>query len=108
MNYAKLIDGTLEYAPRYLKLEGRVITNPRAETYQKAGYKPIRDEAYPDGSYAVREFTETETEIVAGWRIEDAPETEAPAAEDSGIEALKKEVVELRNELAALMGGERE
>lgn len=43
-NYAKpKADGTPEYAPNVLKIDGRIIWNPTAATYAAAGYKPLYD-----------------------------------------------------------------
>lgn len=46
-NFGKLDDqGALTYAPTALVSDGRMILNPRAETYARAGYLPI-DNAAP-------------------------------------------------------------
>jgi hypothetical protein len=40
-NFGKLTGGELTYAPRSLIIDGREIWNPRAETYEQAGYLPV-------------------------------------------------------------------
>lgn len=41
-NYAKpKADGTPEYAPNALKIDGRIVWNPTAATYAAAGYLPL-------------------------------------------------------------------
>ena len=39
--YGKIIDGTLQYAPRKIKEGNSTTYNPTAETLEALGYKPI-------------------------------------------------------------------
>jgi len=79
MNYAKLIEGELVFAPNPILVDCNYIGNPLGEIYEGEGYKPVRytspGEA-PDGSYWVETWAETETEIVQQWEATELPPDE--------------------------------
>lgn len=81
MNYAKLIDGNLVYAPNPILHNGLWYGNPPAEVYLAEGYKPVRYTEPPaaeSGCRPVETWTETEEALVQGWTLEPAGElTEA-------------------------------
>ena len=82
MNYAKLIDGAIVYAPRKLRLETVTVYNPTPEMLIAEGYKPVRYTDAPivtPGYIAVPGWTETATEIVQVWTVELAPVSEEEA-----------------------------
>ena len=82
MNYAKLINGQIHYAPRKLRLETVTVYNPPAELLISEGYKPVRYTDPPQtdpGWIAVPGWTETTDEIVQVWTVELAPVTEDEA-----------------------------
>ena len=62
MIFARLINGVLTLAPRFLEIDGAVVYNPTAEQYLSQGWKPLEDgDPLPDKEfYTVRQtFTET-------------------------------------------------
>lgn len=76
MRYAKLIDGRLKYSPKKITRDDTVIYNPLPETLLAEGYLPVREEPQPEpeeGYYLVPVYTQTEDEIVIGWREEVDP-----------------------------------
>lgn len=77
MNYAKLIDGSISYAPRSILVDGNWIGNPPAEVLEELGYKPVRFTEAPTiepGYIAVPGWEETEAEIVQTWTVEEEPD----------------------------------
>lgn len=97
MNYAKLIDGQLQYAPRKLEIEmtfeidGEPVTdlytvyNPTAEQYASHGWLPVRytePEEAPEGYHYEASYTEDGGEIVQEWTlVEDEVSDEISADE---------------------------
>lgn len=82
MNYAKLIGGELEFAPRKLKEGEAVVYNPSGELLKAHGYKPLLLTDPPeaeDGYVPFQHWVETETVIVQSWSLE--PEGELSDAE---------------------------
>ena len=82
MNYAKLINGQIHYAPRKLRLETVTVYNPPAELLIAEGYKPVKYTDAPEvnpGWIAVPGWEETAEEIVQVWTVELAPVTEDEA-----------------------------
>lgn len=91
MQYAKLIDGEIQYAPRKVQNGAYIVYNPAAALLTALGFKPVRFTQPPEaeqGSVAVFGWTETEAEIVQTWTTE-------PEGDISDAEALE-----------ILMGGE--
>ena len=85
MDYAKLIDGQIQFVSRKLAVGEYVVYNPTQEMFTEAGYKPISYteslEVEP-GYIAVSGWTETDEAIVQTWTIEpegDIPHDEALA-----------------------------
>ena len=77
MNYAKLIDGELVFAPRRLSVGDYVVYNPTPEMLTEAGYKPVQyiDPPQTDPGYiAVPGWTETDDAIVQTWTAEEEPD----------------------------------
>lgn len=77
MIFAKIIDGSLSFAPRTVRVGGNWIGNPPADVLVDLGYKPV---VYTDppqtepGYIAVPGWEETETEIVQTWTIVEEPD----------------------------------
>lgn len=77
MNYAKLIDGNLEIAPRKLKGDGVVVYNPPAEMYAAQGWKPVQ---FTDAPEAPTGYTydsgweETAEAIAQTWTLVPLPD----------------------------------
>lgn len=82
MNYAKLIDGAIVYAPCKLTVDEYVVYNPTTEMLIADGWKPVVYTDPPEvdpGCIAVPGWEETETEIVQTWTVEEVPITEGDA-----------------------------
>lgn len=69
----KLEDGKLIEAPKYVRMNGRIYTNPSESILRQAGYKPLIEEPYPenlsDNQYAVKKYIETDDAIVLTWEV---------------------------------------
>ena len=111
MNYAKLIDGNLVYAPRKLTVGDYTVYNPTPDMLIAEGYKPVVYTEPPQtepGYVAVPSWTENVLEIVQVWTVEQVPITEEEAlvryaneltgAEDQTLEeateTLIKQIIE--------------
>ena len=82
MNYAKLIDGAVVYAPNPIIVGDRQIGNPPGDVYTEQGYKPVRYTDPPvvaEGYVAVPGWEEQAEEIVQTWTVEQVPITEEEA-----------------------------
>lgn len=82
MDYAKLIDGNLIFAPRKLPVGDAVVYNPTPEMLTEAGYKPVVYTDPPvvaEGYMAVPGWEEQADEIVQTWTVELAPVREEEA-----------------------------
>lgn len=83
MNYAKLIEGELIFAPNPIKVGDNYLGNPPASIYEAEGYKPVTytdPPGEPDEGYQWEEvWTETENAIVRGWVLVEVPITEEEA-----------------------------
>ena len=96
--YAKIVDGRIEYAPRYLTEADRtIVTNPTYAQYRAQGWKIFLNVARPPKSprdgfhYEQDGWTETATTIGPRWKlVKDAPP--APKVYDRYylLEALKE------------------
>ena len=76
MRYAKLINGSISYAPNPIAHDGMIRYNPPGSVYEAEGYKPVRytDPPTPEPGYiAVPEWAETAEEIVQTWTEELEP-----------------------------------
>ena len=77
-NFGKLTGGELAYAPRSLVIDGREIWNPRAETYARAGYLPVKEASPSDPPregyhYTPDGWEERDGAIRRVWREEANP-----------------------------------
>ena len=82
MNYAKLIDGAIRYAPNPIIIGDRQIGNPPGEVYEEQGYKPVVYTEPPvvePGYVAVPGWEDDGDEIVQTWTVEEQPITEEEA-----------------------------
>ena len=80
MDYAKLKDGALEYAPKGIELEGGAWQiPPSAEWMAENGFKLVTYTEQPEpeeGYYYESGWEETDTEIVQTWTKKELPEPE--------------------------------
>lgn len=77
MTYGKLNNGKLVHAPNAIRLNGKLIINPKAEKLQKAGYLPITYTQSPeveDGYYVKDYYEQSNGVIFQRWTIEKIPE----------------------------------
>lgn len=77
MRYAKLIDGSIVYAPNPILHDGLWYGNPPASVYEAEGYKPVRYTEPPTvepGFVAVPGWEETPEAIVQTWAVEPEPD----------------------------------
>ena len=75
--YGKLISGILYIAPNPIMHEGQWWGNPPDSVYETEGYKPVVYTEAPTvetGYIAVPGWTETESEIVQTWTVEEEPD----------------------------------
>lgn len=111
MNYAKLIDGAIVYAPRKLPVGEYTVYNPTPEMLTEAGYKPVVYTDPPvvaEGFVAVPGWEEQADEIVQTWTVEQVPITEDEAlvrysneltgAQDQTIEEATETLIKIMKE----------
>ena len=87
MKYAKLIDGSIYYAPNPILHNGLMRYNPPGSVYEADGYKPvtITDQPEPPGvGWWIETWVETENAITQGWAWHEATDED----ELSDTEAL--------------------
>ena len=84
--YGKLIDGSIQYAPRKITEGSAIIYNPTGAQLEALGYKPIEVEPQPEvpeGYHLEVVWSETESAIIKDWEIvkdpDDIDDTEALA-----------------------------
>ena len=80
MKYAKLVNGTLQYAPRN---KGSVSNyNQDATAMLADGYLPVEETEYPkDGNNYSANYAEAEGKIVQSWTLVPTPEPVPPTIE---------------------------
>ena len=82
MEYAKLIDETVFFAPRVVIHDTQRIYNPPAELLAAQGFKPVQFTNPPieeSGYVAVPGWEETEAAVVQTWSL--VPEGNIPDTE---------------------------
>lgn len=70
--YAKLIDNTLEIAPKQVQSDGKTVINPNDDILLALGYLPVQHTEPPtveEGYYAVPHWVQTDTAIVQEWEV---------------------------------------
>lgn len=84
MDYGKMVDGKIKYAPACIDIGKSHVYNPTAEQLVSEGYKRLDYTLQPDapeGYQAVWEWQEENDSIVQVWHFEELPEVE-PSAEE--------------------------
>ena len=61
-NYAKLIDGRLEYAPNSIRTDEGLVCNPRPDKLISLGYKEVVCDEQPEPSDPPKHYREVYTE----------------------------------------------
>ena len=85
MDYAKLIDGEIQFAPNPILIGGNYIGNPPGSVYEAEGYKAVTYTDPPTvepGYIAVPGWQEEDDEIVQVWNIEPEGDIDADVALD--------------------------
>lgn len=111
MNYAKLINNQIQFAPRHYIEGDYQISNPTPEMLIAKGYKLVTytdPPLVPPGYIAVPGWTEATDEIVQVWTVELAPLTEDEAlvrysneltgASDETLEEATETLIKLKME----------
>lgn len=91
--YAKLIDNTLEIAPRQVQLDGNTVINPSNDILLALGYLPVLYTDQPtaqDGYYAVSHWVQTDVSIVQEWEVK---KDNHPLTAEQVIEMFIKEQI---------------
>lgn len=73
MNYAKLINDDLQYAPRRMRVGENIVYNPTPKMLEADGYLPVVETEPPtveDGYYAEPHWAVVDGEIVQSWTVE--------------------------------------
>lgn len=86
MQYAKLINGSIIYAPNPILHDGLWYGNPPPEVYLTEGYKPVRytNQPEPQGVGRWEEtWTETDEAIVQGWVWHEAADEDEISPEEA-------------------------
>lgn len=78
MQYAKIVDGKIQFAPNPVNINGAFIGNPPASVYEDAGYKPVTftnpPREVPDGHYWKETWTESNGTLLQEWVLTEAPD----------------------------------
>ena len=86
MRYAKLINGSISFAPNPIRHASIWYGNPPAEVYRAEGYKPVTYTAQPDplgDGWWNTTWTETEEAIVQGWGWHEATDDDEISPEEA-------------------------
>lgn len=84
MQYAKLTNGRIQYAPKTVTHDGKHYNPTPDHIAVELGYKPITNTPMPEpeeGYVWVSGWEETEKAIVQTWTKETAPEPEPDSAD---------------------------
>jgi hypothetical protein len=79
-------DTTVQYAPKYVVIDGTVYTNPDASRLSEAGYKPLHADERPEeeeGYYISSVYEDTEEAVLQHWTkipvvVPEEPTVDAP------------------------------
>lgn len=106
MNYAKLENGVLRYAPKKITDGEAVIYNPTAATLTALGYLPVVETDMPTaepGWHYEGSWEQREDSIVRIWTLAEDP---APMPPEPTPEERLDDLEAALVELAELIGGE--
>lgn len=77
MDYAKLIEGEISFAPRKVHYGETVVYNPPGEMLVELGYKPVTYTDPPvveEGYIAVPGWEDDGGSIIQTWTVEEEPD----------------------------------
>ena len=80
--YAKLIDGSPQYAPRRIRIGSVIVYNPTDAQLVSEGYLPVIETPMPEVDeqhYAEPHWQEEPNRIVQRWTVEEIPITDEEA-----------------------------
>lgn len=72
MDYAKLVDDNIVFAPRKVIYQNKRVTNPRPAILEALGYKPVQytdPPEVPAGYHLEESWIETNEKIVQVWTL---------------------------------------
>lgn len=101
--YAKLINGTLQSAPKRVIYNSTTIFNPPPDVLLELGYLPVTytdmPTDAPDGWHYESHWRQADTEIVQVWELVEDPVYPEPEPEASmqDLEAAIKEAINSDN-----------
>jgi hypothetical protein len=86
-------DTTVQYAPKYVVIDGTVYTNPDASRLIEAGYKPLLVDERPEdeeGYYITSSYEDTEEAVLQHWAkipvvVPEEPTVESPVEAPADI-----------------------
>lgn len=95
---AKLINGTLSYAPKKIIIDGKTIFNPGEELLKEQGYKDVETSEAPAVStqtqQAVQTWQEQENKIVQTWEVKPAQPDPTAALQEIQTQAVLAQIAE--------------
>ena len=76
MMYGKLVNGRIEYAPKNIVHNGKLICNPKDALLLKLGYFPVvlTEQEAQEGYISIPYWEEENNQIIQKWKFEKAEE----------------------------------
>ena len=98
---AKLINGSLSYAPRKLYINNQIIFNPTDAQLKERGYKEVETteatEAPTMTQQAVPKWEEQEDKIVQSWELKPAQPDPSAALQEIQTQAVLAQITEIKD-----------
>ena len=95
---AKLINGTLSYAPKKIIVDGKTIFNPPETLLKERGYKDVETSSAPAVStqtqQAVPSWQEQENKIAQSWEVKPAQPDPTAALQEIQTQAVIAQIAE--------------
>ncbi len=100
MQYGKLENGNIRYAPKTVVCQGHIVNNPDETKLKELGYLPIKyvdmPQDAPEGQYYKSSWEQTKTEIKQVWYLaKDEPILEMPPTLEERVGAVENSNAEL-------------
>lgn len=98
---AKLINGSLSYAPRKIVINNQTIFNPTEEVLKGQGYKDVETSEAPavptQTQQAIPSWVEQENKIVQSWEINPAQPDPTAALQEIQTQAVLAQIAESKD-----------
>lgn len=95
---AKLINGSLSYAPRKIVINNQTIFNPTEEVLKGQGYKDVKTSEAPavptQTQQAVQTWQEQENKIVQSWELKPSQPDPTAALQEIQTQAVLAQIAE--------------